>query len=139
MTVAWAAALVMPSVTGAAWAAEEMNVMPIEGTVDVADGVAVAPGDRLILKLHHPDEGIEKDTKYQIYESFELPFAFRAAPSVDMNAKARWPSYVIEIFTDRDGDILSQVDGELAARTPEPVPLGATGLTLTLVPIAVGD
>ena len=60
----------------------------IRGTLAAAPGLAhhVGPDDRLIIKLYHPGDGVELDAKYQIVARFTLPFAFRAAPSIDMNA-----------------------------------------------------
>jgi hypothetical protein len=72
------------------------------------------------------------DAKYQIVPSFSLPFAFRAAPSIDMNARTKYDSYVVELFTDKDGDVLGTAPGELVARTAAPVPLGTEDLRLEL-------
>ena len=94
----------------------------------------LADSDRLVLKLYHPDSGVEKDTRYWIIDTFELPRDFSVAPSVDMNGKVRWPTYMLEVFTDRDGDVLSAVAGELHAKTDDLVPLGASGLRLELTP-----
>jgi hypothetical protein len=38
----------------------------------------------------------------------------------------------VQAFTDKDGDVLSVVPGELLASTPGVVPLGTTGVTLEL-------
>ena len=42
----------------------------IQETVAVAPGLAgqVAPGDRLIIKLCHPGDGVELDAKYRIVD-----------------------------------------------------------------------
>jgi hypothetical protein len=72
------------------------------------------------------------DAKYQIVPSFSLPFAFQAGPSVDMNAHTKYDAYVLELFTDKDDDVLAVAPGELIARTPGPVPLGTTDLSLEL-------
>ena len=106
----------------------------IRGTLTVAPDLAhsVGPDDRLIIKLYHPKDGVEMDAKYQIVPSFSLPFAFQAAPSIDMNARTKYDAYVLELFTDKDGDVLATAPGELIARTPGPVPLGTTELRLEL-------
>jgi hypothetical protein len=106
----------------------------IQGTVAVAPGLAgqVAPGDRLIIKLYHPGDGVELDAKYRIVDEFTLPFDFVAAPSIDMSGQTKFQAYVLEVFTDKDGDVVRAAPGELVARTPEPVPLGTTGLVLEL-------
>jgi hypothetical protein len=106
----------------------------IRGTLAAAPGLAhhIGPDDRLIIKLYHPGDGVELDAKYQIVPRFTLPFAFRAAPSIDMNARTKYDAYVLELFTDKDGDVLATAPGELIARTPGPVPLGTTDLRLEL-------
>ena len=120
-------------VFAADWAAAaEMQV--IRGTLTVAPDLAhhIGPNDRLIIKLYHPENGVEMDAKYQIVSSFSLPFAFQAAPSLDMNATTKYDAYVLELFTDKDDDVLGTAPGELIARTPAPVPLGTEGLQLEL-------
>ena len=112
----------------------EEAMQAIRGTLTVAPGLArhVGRDDRLIIKLYHPGNGVEMDAKYQIVPSFSLPFAFRAAPSIDMNARTKYDSYVVELFTDKDGDVLGTAPGELVARTAAPVPLGTEDLRLEL-------
>lgn len=106
----------------------------IRGILTVTPDLAehIGPNDRLIIKLYHPKDGIEMDAKYQIVPSFSLPFAFQAAPSIDMNARTKYDAYVLELFTDKNDDVLAIAPGELIARTPGPVPLGTTGLQLEL-------
>ncbi|MGI9494123.1 MAG: hypothetical protein ACR2QF_17165 [Geminicoccaceae bacterium] len=96
----------------------------------------LAADDRLVLKLYHPDGGVEKDTRYWIIDRFDLPRDFSVAPSVDMNGKVRWPTYMLEVFTDRDGDVLNAVAGELFVKTDDLIPLGTSGLQLELAPPA---
>ena len=38
---------------------------------------AVGEGDRLVIRMYHPDEGIEKDLKYWILDEFAFPQDFR--------------------------------------------------------------
>jgi hypothetical protein len=106
----------------------------IRGTLTVTPDLAqhIGPDDRLIIKLYHPENGIEMDAKYQIVPSFSLPFAFRAAPSIDMNARTKYDAYVLELFTDKNDDVLTTAPGELIARTAAPVPLGTEDLRLEL-------
>jgi hypothetical protein len=106
----------------------------IRGILTVTPDLAehIGPNDRLIIKLYHPKDGVEMDAKYQIVPSFSLPFAFQAAPSIDMNARTKYDAYVLELFTDKNDDVLAIAPGELIARTPGPVPLGTSGLQLEL-------
>ena len=115
------------------WAvAAEMQV--IRGTLTVAPGLAhhIGSNDRLIIKLYHPENGVEMDAKYQIVPRLALPFEFQATPSVDMSGQTKFDTYVVELFTDKDEDVLGRASGELIARTPAPVPLGTTDLRLEL-------
>ena len=101
-------------------AAEGGRDLTIRGTISISEALAASlrPDDRLILKIYHPgSDGFDKDTKYQIKPDFTLPTEFRIAPPIDMNANPRWPTYIVEIFTDRDHDVLSLVEGELFAST----------------------
>lgn len=106
----------------------------IEGTIGIrADLIQhVAPGDRLVIKLFHPGDGVDLDAKYAILPTFTLPIDFRIAPTFDMSGRSKWKSYVVQAFTDKDGDVLSVVPGEVLASTPGPVPLGTTGVVLEL-------
>ena len=49
-----------------------------------------------------------------------------------MSRRSKWKSYVVEVFTDKDSDVLSVVPGELFASTPGLVPLGTAGVILEL-------
>ena len=124
--------LALALTSGAGRAESEMQA--IRGTLTVAPDLAhhIGPNDRLIIKLYHPKDGVELDAKYQIVPSFSLPFAFLAAPSIDMNARTKYDAYVLELFTDKNDDVLATAPGELIARTPAPVPLGTTDLQLEL-------
>jgi hypothetical protein len=106
----------------------------IRGTLTVAPGLAhhIGPDDRLIIKLYHLENGVEMDARYQIVPRFALPLEFVAAPSIDMSGSTKFDAYVLELFTDKDGDVLGTAPGELIARTPEPVPLGTRDLRLEL-------
>ena len=115
-------------------AADKMESMAISGTVKLSPTLVdrIEPGDRLVLKLYHPDKGVEKDTRYWIIEEFDFPRDFEIAPSTDMNGLARWPTYYLEAFTDRDRDVLSLTTGELFAKSVDLIPLGTEGVVLEL-------
>ena len=118
-------------------AAEMPAPKAIAGQVLLAPALgeaALQPGDRLVFKLYHPDAGVEKDVRYWILKAgdFAFPQAFSLAPTVDMTGNPRWQTYVLEVFTDRDRNVLHAAPGELHATTPAPVPLGTSGLSLTL-------
>ncbi len=136
--VAWACGLIATSVAfgpSGLSAADEVRDLTIRGTITVSDALAATlrPDDRLILKIFHPGaDGYEKDTSYQIKPEFSLPTAFRIVPPIDMNANPRWPNYVVEVFIDRDHDVLSVVDGELFATTGEALTLGTHNVALDL-------
>ena len=51
-----------------AGAADKPKMLAIEGEVRLSadQAGAVAPGDRLVFKLFHPHEGVEKDVRYWI-------------------------------------------------------------------------
>lgn len=119
-----------------ALAAEEGGDMSIHGTISIDKTLAssITPDDRLIIKIYHPGEGVDHDPKYVIKTEFDLPIQFRISPPIDMNARARWPNYVVEAFTDKDADILSVVDGELFAGSDGPMTLGTQDLVLDLKP-----
>ena len=51
-----------------------------------------------------------------------------------MSGRPKFEDYVLEVFTDRDGDVGNVAPGELGARTPASVPLGSSGLVLELKP-----
>lgn len=116
------------------WSTAEADDNAIRGTISVQPGLErqLAADDRLVLKLYHPDDGVEKDIRYWIIDSFDLPRDFEIAPSTDMNGRVRWPTYMLEVFTDRDADVLNAVPGELLAKTDDLVPLGTGGLQLEL-------
>lgn len=120
-----------------AGAEEERGDMFIRGTISAEPAVeAMISGiDRLLVKIYNPrDDGVENDPKYQYIGVFSLPTPFAVSPPIDMNGAPRWPVWIVEAFTDRDGDVLSVVEGELFAATPEPLPLGTTGVRLDLKP-----
>lgn len=114
--------------------ADQGELPMIRGVVTVSPDLAdrIAPDDRLIIKLYHPEGGVELDVKYHIVPRFTLPFPFLAAPSIDMHARTKYDAYVVEVLTDKDEDAVGIAPGELFARTPGLVPLGTTDLRLEL-------
>ena len=56
-----------------------------------------------------------------------------------MNGNARWSTYIIEAYTDRDGKVDSVSADELFATTGEALPLGTTGVALELAPAPTSD
>lgn len=126
-------AAVWAAVQGIAWAADESAML--QGTVTVAADAALAASDRLVVKIYHPGEdGLELDPKYWIFEAPALPMQVSLAPTAEMSGNARFGDYVVEAFSDRDGDVLSIVAGELWAATDGPRPLGTTDFLLELAP-----
>ncbi len=118
-----------------ALAAEETTGLFLQGEVSIPQEQRQALGeaDRLVIKIYHPGrDGFEKDPKYTFRQASDLPMAFRVAPPIDMNGNARWPTFIVEAFTDNDGDVLSLNDGEFFATTGDPLPLGTEGIVLTL-------
>ena len=136
MTRTWAvysACLLAVLLSAAAgWTEESRNF--IQGTIDVRPDLIqhVSPQDRLVIKLFHPGDGVELDAKYAILATFTLPVEFRIAPTFDMTGSSKWKSYVVEVFTDKDADVLSVAPGEILGATPGLVPLGTTGLAVEL-------
>ncbi len=110
--------------------------MFIRGTLVAAPdhAASIRASDRLVLKIFSPGGEVERDPKYKYVRVFSLPTPFAVSPPIDMNGNARWPVWQVEAFTDRDGDVLSVVDGELFAATPEPLPLGSHDVVLELTP-----
>jgi hypothetical protein len=114
--------------------ADQGELPMIRGTVTVSPDLAdhIAPDDRLIIKLYHPEGGVELDVKYHVVPRFILPFPFLAAPSIDAHARTKYDAYVVEVLTDKDEDAIGIAPGELIARTPGPVPLGTKDVRIEL-------
>lgn len=126
---------------GASLAADDMDMpMPaggefaIAGTVRLAAGAGDTPveSDRLILRIYHPKDDIQHDLTYRIVNGTVLPHAFTIGPIVDMNGNPRFWDYVVEVYTDRDGDAGEVGAGEVFATSGDPVSLGTSGLILEL-------
>lgn len=113
-------------------AAAEKKDLAISGEIRLGGGLDVRPGSRLVIRMFHPDDGIEKDLKYWILDDFALPQVFSVAPTVNMAGNARWDSYVIEVFTDTDRDVLNLTADEVWATTGVLVPVGTAGIELIL-------
>ena len=113
---------------------DNMAAFSIEGVIDVKPELkqALSPADRLVIKLFHPKDGIEMDAKYSIMSNFQLPLQFRVSPYIVMDGTPRHNKYVIEVFTDKDQNVLRGADGELAGGTSGTVDLGSRGLHIIL-------
>jgi len=112
------------------------NVHQIHGTVALDAGVGqMRPeNERLIIKFYYPENGIEKDQTFRIFTNARFPFEFSNGPDLDMSRRTKWPAYVVEVFTDLDGDVLKVSDNELFATTETPVEIGQRGVRLILKP-----
>lgn len=131
----WLVLCIVVAVAGIGLAtAADTSEKLIQGEIQVRADMAqhIAADDRLIIKLYVPRDGVEHDPKFQILPDFTLPLTFRIAPTIDMSGRTKWPSYIVEVFTDKDNDVLSIAPGELIARTPELVPLGTSGVVLEM-------
>ena len=113
---------------------DDMGAFSIEGVIDVKPELKpkLSPADRLVIKLFHPKDGIEMDAKYSIVSNFQLPLQFRVLPYIVMDGTTRHDKYVIEVFTDKDQNVLGVADGELVGRTSGTVDLGSRGLQIIL-------
>ena len=94
-------------------AVDDMAAFSIEGVIDVKPELKakLSPTDRLVIKLFHPKDGIEMDAKFSIISNFQLPLEFRVSPYIVMDGTTRHEKYVIEVFTDKDQDVLGIADG----------------------------
>ena len=115
-------------------AVDDMAAFSIEGVIDVKPELKqkISPADRLVIKLFHPKDGIEMDAKYSIMSNFQLPLQFRVSPYIVMDGTTRHEKYAIEVFTDKDQDVLGIADGELLGRTAGTVKLGSRDLQIIL-------
>ena len=120
--------------TRASNAVDDMAAFTIEGVIDVKPELKakLSPTDRLVIKLFHPKDGIEMDAKYSIISNFQLPLEFRVSPYIVMDGTTRHEKYVIEVFTDKDQDVLRIADVELLGRTAGTVELGSRDLQIIL-------
>ena len=107
----------------------------IQGTIEIAKGITqeISANDRLIIKLFHPGkDGLEMDTTYRIMDSFTLPLDFAAGPAVGMSGSTKHKTYIIEVFTDTDKDVLSRAPDELFVSSENPIKLGTKNVSLKL-------
>jgi len=93
---------------------------------------SISPNDRLVFKLFHPQDGIEKDLTYRFFRSPSFPFSFEVGPNIDMSKRTKWRSYVIEVSIDQDKNPSEVSASEPSATSDALVPLGASGLDLLL-------
>lgn len=113
---------------------EDMSALSIEGTINAAPELHqyLSVSDRLIIKLFHPKDGIEMDAKYSIVRSFELPLNFRIFPYILMDGSTRHDKYVVEVFTDKDQDVLRIKTGELFGTSRDTLQLGSRDVRLLM-------
>ncbi len=106
----------------------------IAGIVRLAAGAASEPveSDRLVLRIYHPKDDVQHDLSYKLFKGTALPHAFSIGPIVDMNGNPRFWEYIVEAYTDRDGDAGEVGEGEMFATSGEPVSLGTSDLILEL-------
>ena len=124
----------LPSMALADMDTNDMAGLSIEGTINAVPELQqyLSTSDRLIIKLFHPKDGIEMDAKYSIVGNFQLPLKFRISPSILMDGTTRHDKYVVEVFTDKDQDVLRVENGELFGTTPDTLQLGSRDVRLLL-------
>jgi hypothetical protein len=100
----------------------------IRGVVRVAESLraGVTPSDRLVILLMDAQLGRPVATK--IIPHLLLPQAFTIAPPAGSSARA----YHLRILTDKDGDPLNAVEGEVIGRSKTPIALGTKDLQFIL-------
>lgn len=108
--------------------------LSIEGTINAVPELQqyLSTSDRLIIKLFHPKDGIEMDAKYSIVRNFQLPLKFRISPSILMDGTTHHDKYVVEVFTDKDQDVLRIESGELFGTTRDTLQLGSRDVRLLM-------
>ena len=112
----------------------DMAGLFIEGTINAVPELQqyLSTSDRLIIKLFHPKDGIEMDAKYSIVGNFQLPLKFRISPSILMDGTTHHDKYVVEVFTDKDQDVLRIESGELFGTTRDALQLGSRDVRLLM-------
>ena len=112
----------------------DMAGLSIEGTINAVPELQqyLSTSDRLIIKLFHPKDGIEMDAKYSIVGKFQLPLKFRISPSILMDGTTHHDKYVVEVFTDKDQDVLRIESGELFGTTRDALQLGSRDVRLLM-------
>ena len=112
----------------------DMVGLSIEGTINAVPELQqyLSTSDRLIIKLFHPKDGIEMDAKYSIVGNFQLPLKFRISPSILMDGTTHHDKYVVEVFTDKDQDVLRIESGELFGTTRDTLQLGSRDVRLLM-------
>jgi len=112
----------------------DMAGLSIEGTINAVPELQqyLSTSDRLIIKLFHPKDGIEMDAKYSIVGNFQLPLKFRISPSILMDGTTHHDKYVVEVFTDKDQDVLRIESGELFGTTRDALQLGSRDVRLLM-------
>tara|TARA_Y100000758_G_scaffold302238_1_gene269715 strand:- start:68 stop:505 length:438 start_codon:yes stop_codon:yes gene_type:complete len=124
----------LPSMALADMDTNDMVGLSIEGTINAVPELQqyLSTSDRLIIKLFHPKDGIEMDAKYSIVGNFQLPLKFRISPSILMDGTTHHDKYVVEVFTDKDQDVLRIESGELFGTTRDALQLGSRDVRLLM-------
>ena len=124
----------LPSMALADMDTNDMAGLSIEGTINAVPELQqyLSTSDRLIIKLFHPKDGIEMDAKYSIVGNFQLPLKFRISPSILMDGTTHHDKYVVEVFTDKDQDVLRIESGELFGTTRDALQLGSRDVRLLM-------
>ena len=100
----------------------------IAGTVRVVEGLraGLEPSDRMIVLLMDPQTGRPAATK--IIPHLLLPQAFSIAAPPGSAGK----SYYLRIITDKDGQPVNSVPGEVVGRSTSPIPVGTKDIDFVL-------
>ena len=124
----------LPSMALADMDTNDMAGLSIEGPINAVPELQqyLSTSDRLIIKLFHPKDGIEMDAKYSIVGNFQLPLKFRISPSILMDGTTHHDKYVVEVFTDKDQDVLRIESGEFFGTTRDALQLGSRDVRLLM-------
>ena len=102
--------------------------MTISGTVRVSEALrgGVETSDRMIILLMDPQLG--RPVASKIIPHMFLPQSF----SISAPAGSAGKAYDLRIVSDKDGQPVNSVPGEVVGRSKEPIPLGTSGLDFVL-------
>ena len=102
--------------------------LTISGTVRVSEALrgGVETSDRMIILLMDPQLG--RPVASKIIPHMFLPQSF----SISAPAGSAGKAYDLRIVSDKDGQPVNSVPGEVVGRSKEPIPLGTSGLDFLL-------
>ncbi len=105
--------------------------LTISGTVRIAQGLAaqVIPGDRLVLLVF--DQAQQRPVAIRQYAAAEFPLTFAVAVT-QADVAASPGGFYLRAVTDRDGQPVHGVPGELAGRLSMPVVAGRGNVEVVL-------